>query len=303
LTLIQNEIGAMISANTNTSAYAALSTMRSTETGLGIISKRIQTGLRINDAGDDGAIFSIAQGVRANVRAYAAVQSSLAGGIGLGEVTLAAISGIYSVVGDIKAKIASLGDGSLAQPQLDTYRGDVARLIEQVNTYIGQATYNGRNILRGDATNTPIDFIADISGTQLSYSVSHSLSLDADEFLGPSVLVVSATDVSEAIGGNPPDIATAQDSLARFEAQLMDLGQVISAQKRAMEAQRGFVDNLVDAMKQGLGLLIDADVAAESASLQSRQVAQQLTMESLSIANRTSAGAISLLLVQAGART
>jgi flagellin len=302
LTLIQNEIGAMLSAITNTSTSVALSTLRLTGDGLNRISKRIETGLRVNDAGDDGAIFSIAQGVRANVRSYAAVQSSLASGVGLGEVTLAAISGIYSVLGDIKAKIANLGDGSQAQPQLDTYRSDISQLIGQVNAYISQATYNGRNILRGDATAAPISFVADISGTTLSYSVSHELDLDADEFLGPSVLVASATDVSEAVGANPPDIATALASLGRFEAQLMDLGQVISAQKRSMEAQRGFVDNLVDAMKQGLGLLIDADVAADSASLQSKQVAQELTLRGLSVSQQGSAAAVTLLLLQAGAQ-
>ncbi len=292
----------MLSANTNLSASVALATLRSTGDGLNDISKRIQTGLRVNDARDDGAIFSIAQGVRSNVRAYAAVQSSLSAGKGLGEVTLSAINGIYGVLGEIKAKIASLGDGSLAQPQLDTYRNDVAKLIEQVNGYIQQATYNGRNLLRGDATGAPVSFVADISGRTLSYSLSHELDLDADELLGPSLLVPSTTDVTEAIGGNPPDIATALSSLARFEAQLMDIGQVVSSQKRAMEAQRNFVDNLVDAMKKGLGLLIDADVAADSANLQSKQVAQQLTLESLSIAQQGNAAAVTLVLLQAGAR-
>ena len=301
MTLIQNEIGAMLSANTNIGASVALATLRSTGDGLNQISKRIQTGLRVNDARDDGAIFSIAQGVRSDVRSYAAVQSSLSAGIGLGEVTLAGITGINSLIGDIKAKIASLGDGSLAQPQLDTYRNDVNQLIKQVNTYISQATYNGRNILRGDATAAPISFVADITGRSLSYSVSHELDLDADEFLGPSVLVPSATDVTEAVGGAPPDIATALASLTSFEARLMDIGQVVSSQKRAMEAQRGFVDNLVDAMKKGLGLLIDADVAEDSARLQSKQVAQQLTMQALSVSQQGSGAAVTLLLLQAGA--
>lgn len=290
----------MLSANTNLSTALALSTLRLTGEGINATSKRIQSGLRVNDAGDDGAIFSIAQGVRANVRSYAAVQSSLSSGIGLGEVTLAAINGIYGVIGDIKAKIANLADGSLAQAQQDVYRSDVARMIDQVNTAINQATYNGKNILRGDATNAPIAFVADVAGRTLNYSVSHSLSLDADEFLGPSVNVVSSTDVTEALSGNPPDVATAFSSLKLFENRLMDISQVVSSQKKAIEAQRGFVDNLVDAMKKGLGLLIDADVADETARLQSQQVAKQLSMSSLSIAQQGSAAAVTLVLLQAG---
>lgn len=290
----------MLSANTNLSTSVALATLRLTGNSLVQTTKRIETGLKVNDAVDDGAIFSIAQGVRSNVRAYAAVQSSLAGGIGLGEVTLSAINGIYSVLGDIKSKIANLADGSLAQPQQDTYRGDLNQLIGQVINYINQATYNGRNILRGDATNTPIQFVADITGRQLSYQVSHSLSLDADELLGPSNLVPSATDVTEAVSSTPPDTGTALASLAEFELRLMDISQVVSSQKRAMESQRGFVDNLTDAMKKGLGLLIDADVAEDSAKLQSQQVIQQLTMRSLTATQQGSAAAVTLVLLQAG---
>lgn len=292
----------MLSANTNLSTSVALATLRSTGSTLVQTTKRIETGLKVNDAVDDGAIFSIAQGVRANVRSYAAVQSSLSGGIGLGEVTLAAINGVYGLLGDIKSKIANLADGSLAQPQQDTYRGDLDQLIRQVNTYISQATYNGKNILRGDATNTPIEFVSDVTGRQLSYQVTHSLSLDADELLGPSNLVPSTTDVTEAVSSTPPDTATAFASLAQFELQLMDISQVVSSQKRAMESQRSFVDNLTDAMKKGLGLLIDADVADDSARLQSQQVAQQLTMRALTATQQGSAAAVSLLLLQAGAR-
>lgn len=292
----------MLSANTNLSTSLALATLRLTGNNIDSTSKRIQSGLRVNDAGDDGAIFSIAQGVRSNVRSYAAVQSSLSAGIGLGEVTLAAINGIYGLIGDIKAKIANLADGSLAQPQQDTYRNDLGRLIDQINTQINQATYNGKNILRGDATNAPVAFVADVSGRTLNYSVSHSLSLDSDEFLGPSVNVASTTDVTEALASDPPDVATALSSLTLFENRLMDISQVVSGQKRAIESQRGFVDNLVDAMKKGLGLLVDADVADETARLQSQQVAKQLTMSSLSLAQKGSAAAVTLVLLQAGGK-
>ena len=46
------------------------------------------------------------------------------------------------------------------------------------------------------------------------------------------------------------------------------------------------MDDLVDATKKGLGALVDADVASESATLQSLQVRQQLNIQALSIANQ-----------------
>lgn len=133
-----------VSANTNTSALVALSSLRGNNLNLDRISKALQTGYRVADATDDGAIFMVAQGVRGDVKAYAAVQSSLSAAIGLGQVTMAAIDRIYGLVGDIKAKITSLADGSLTAQQQDIYRGDIRAFIGQINNFIAQADYNGR---------------------------------------------------------------------------------------------------------------------------------------------------------------
>jgi hypothetical protein len=53
----------------------------------------------------------------------------------------------------------------------------------------------------------------------------------------------------------------------------------------AIKEQKGFVDNLVDALKGGLGTLVDADVGEKSVELESAKAAQQLTLQGLSVAN------------------
>lgn len=274
------------SVNTNAGALVALSSLRGNTAALNTTSKKMQTGMRVADASDDAAVFAVAQGVRGNVKAYASVQSSLSAGIGLGEVTLSAVDGIYKLVGDIKAKITSLADGSLTTAQQDVYRNDIEQLIVQVNNYITQANYNGKNLLTGDGRAAPLSFVGDVSGTTLSYSTAHQLDWDSDQFLGPNVLFPDNSDVYQNINETPPDTATAFIGLGAFEGRLIEMASTVAAQKRSMEQQKSFVDNLVDAMKQGLGALVDADVAAESADLQARQVAQQLNLQSLSIANQ-----------------
>src|SRR3546814_16963297 len=91
------------SVNTNVGALVALSSLRVTNSDLDQTSKKVQTGYRVADASDDAAVFAVAQGIRGNIKAYASVQSSLAAGEGLGQVTAAALSGISNLVGDIKA--------------------------------------------------------------------------------------------------------------------------------------------------------------------------------------------------------
>src|SRR3546814_16067768 len=102
----------MNSLITNSSAIVALSALRSRSAFVDGLAKQVSSGFRVNDAGDDAAIFQAAQGVRANVKAYASVQSSLSAGIGLGPVTLAAAHQISGLVRALKGKIANLADGS-----------------------------------------------------------------------------------------------------------------------------------------------------------------------------------------------
>ena len=56
----------------------------------------------------------------------------------------------------------------------------------------------------------------------------------------------------------------------------------------------GKVGKLIDVLKQGVGNLVDADLAAESASLQALQIKQQLGVQALSIANQNPQSILSL---------
>ena len=63
---------------------------------------------------------------------------------------------------------------------------------------------------------------------------------------------------------------------------LGDLG----AQAKQIENHTSFVSKLTDVLEAGIGNLVDADLAKESARLQALQVQQQLGAQALSIANQ-----------------
>jgi flagellin len=110
------------------------------------------------------------------------------------------------------------------------------------------------------ATINDLDFTVDGSGALAT--VTSSLNLDNS---------TNATSASSAI-------TTAIDTLNR---QLATLG----SQAKALDTQKGFMGKLSDAVEKGIGALVDADLARESARLQSLQVKQQLGAQALSIAN------------------
>ena len=63
------------------------------------------------------------------------------------------------------------------------------------------------------------------------------------------------------------------------------LGQ-IGADVRALNFQTDFISQLTDSTNEGLGDIVDADMAKESARLQALQVKQQLGVQTLNIANQ-----------------
>jgi flagellin len=62
----------------------------------------------------------------------------------------------------------------------------------------------------------------------------------------------------------------------------------LGSAKSRIDIQKTFVSNLMDAIKTGIGALVDADMNEESTKLQALQVQQQLGVQALSIANSSS---------------
>ena len=93
------------------------------------------------------------------------------------------------------------------------------------------------------------------------------------------------------------DATTANALIPRVDSSIRNLSQaltVFGAAQKSAEQQRAFVDKLSDTVETGIGNLVDADIARESARLQSLQVKQQLGTQALSIANRQPQSILSL---------
>jgi flagellin len=85
-------------------------------------------------------------------------------------------------------------------------------------------------------------------------------------------------------------ITTIETSLENVNAALARLG----SKSKQIGIQNEFIGKLIDTLNGGIGNLVDADLAKESAMLQSLQVKQQLGVQALAIANSAPGIAISL---------
>jgi len=267
------------SVNTNVAAFVALQNLNTINTRLDTVQNRVSTGLKVNNAVDDASNFAIAQGTRGNLKAYEAVSQGLANARGITTVSLSGATSISDLLGDIQKKITEGSNAGNTTEQQSILNNDFVNLVTQINTFISNATYNGRNLL--SAASTSINVISNVDGTTLTLR-SNSAFATASTNLGAQTLstTVSANKALSALFAATASINTVLGNLG--------------ADTRALNFQETFISKLVDATSEGLGSIVDADLAKESSRLQALQVQQQLSVQTLNIANQKPSGLLSL---------
>src|ERR1700748_3314847 len=101
------------SVNTNGGALVALQYLNQTQGQLNTTQSAINSGLKVADARDDGAIFAIAQNQRAAVAGYGSVINSINNGTSSIDVALSAGQSISDLLIQLKQKALQAADASL----------------------------------------------------------------------------------------------------------------------------------------------------------------------------------------------
>ena len=273
----------MLSVNTNTGAMVALQYLDQTNAALMKTQSAINSGLKVASAKDDGATFAIAQNMRGDVAGYSAVTDSLNRGTSSVDVALSAGQSISDLLIEMKQKALAASDASLDTASRAALNEDFTALRDQIASVVSNANFNGFNLIDGSATNG-ISVLASSDGTKKITVGTQNMSLS-----GAIVTIAAAGNISTQAAASTM-VATVETSLQNVNSALAQLG---SGSKK-LSIQATFVQNLSDTLKTGIGNLVDADMATESAMLQSLQVKQQLGVQALSIANQSPQIALSL---------
>ena len=263
------------SVNTNLGALVALQNLNATNADLAMTQTRINTGKKVSSAKDNGAIWAIAQGQRADIGALGAVKSSLDRGISAVDVGLAAGESISDLLLQLKEKALAATDKSLTTASRKALNEDFKSIRDQINTVAGNADFNGINLLKTGATG--FQALANAAGTS-SLTVT------------PEVLSLGSTNVTVATTTTIGTSTLATTALGLVNASIDNVSSALArlgTKSKALETHRTFVGKLTDALESGVGNLVDADLAKESAKLQSLQTKQQLGVQALGIANQS----------------
>lgn len=285
-----------LSINTNAAALNALQSLNRTTDQLGETQLRINTGLDVNSAKDNAAIFAIAQNLRADRQGLEAIKSSLDRATSVLDVSMAAAESIQDLLITMKEKVTQAADEGLPDESREALKEDFDRLRDQIVTMAKNATFNGTNLIDGPA-NPPgkPDLLVALVSVDATLKIEvprQDLQLaDAGTTPPPGAIIQMAQDSSFN------DAQEAADLLAQVETSIKNVSDaltVMGAGYNSMERQNTFVVKLGDTVETGIGNLVDADMARESARLTALQVKQQLGTQALSIANQQPQAILSL---------
>jgi len=262
------------SVNTNAGAAVALQYLSSTQGALNKTQSAINSGLKVANARDDGAIYAIAQNQRASVAGYSAVINSINNATSAVDVALSAGQSISDLLIQMKTKALAAADSSLDTASRQALNANFTALRDQISTIVTNATFNGFNLVNGSTTK--ITALASADG-------SRRITTDAQNMkLSGSIVTVRLTNTISTQAKASTLVATIQSSLTNVNSALAKL----SAGAAKFSIQATFAQKLSDTLTQGIGNLVDANMAQESAKLQALQVKQQLGVQALSIANQ-----------------
>lgn len=264
-----------ISVHTNQSALTALQNLNSTNDQLSDVQNRVNTGLKIANAKDNAAVWAIAQGQRADIGALGAVRMSLERAQSIAEVSMTAGESVSDLLVELKQKVVAAMDTSLDASSRTALDSDFKAILRQITQVTGNAQFDGANLLDG-SVNPDIQFLANADATSKITLSGQNMSL------GGLIVTLASTASINTVTNATAVLGQLNSSISNVNQALGNLG----SQSKQIEAHLNFVGKLTDVLETGVGHLVDADLAKESARLQALQVQQQLGAQALSIANQ-----------------
>ncbi|MDR6625717.1 flagellin [Caulobacter segnis] len=268
------------SINTNAGAMIALQNLNTTNTELGVTQQRINTGKKIANAKDNGAIWAMSKTQSATAQSLNAVKDSLQRGQSTIDVALAAGDTITDLLVKMKEKALAASDTSLNSASFKALNADFESLRSQITKAAENSKFNGVSLV-GDSAQALV-FLANADGTGFTVS-AQKLSLAGLGLTSATPGFATATAAKAMIAEIDEAIGTATNKLAALGTSSVGLDTHLT-----------FIGKLQDSLDAGVGNLVDADLAKESAKLQSLQTKQQLGVQALSIANQSSSSILSL---------
>ena len=258
-----------LSLITNSNSNLITTQLQKINRSLSTTQLRLTTGLRINGPQDDPAAFSISSRIRGDKSGLEAVKIALLNGESAVDTAVAGATAITDLLTEIKTKVIQGNTASLDAATRTTLNTDITALLNQISTTVGTAEFENINLIKTDASTFRV--LSSLSGSVINVSAQildiTALGINSISVLTSAVAASALTSINTAI------------TLAA------DRASALGSSAKGIEIQADFTTSLINVIDEGLGNIVDADLAEESARLQALQIQQELAVQGLAIAN------------------
>jgi flagellin len=311
---------------TNTGAVSAVDHLRAISTARTDKQQEIATGLRVKEAKDNSAYWSIATIMKSDTRALSAARDGLDFGAAAADTATVGMTMAIDIVDEIKKKLLNSLERGVSHKKVND---ELTELKEELRTLAESSSFNGVNwLIRKSAADDAgpevvSGFGRSADGTvavqtlvferQTDYGTNHLI--DEDSNTGILTNAAFAADVGAAsdwvlLSGKNQQLHTeialdASTTPDQIEEMLKVTDKMLLAMTDAaadlgslgarIGMQKNFAYDLGASNTKGVGRLVDANMDAASAKLRAIDAQQTLTTTALSIANQAPMSLMSLL--------
>lgn len=261
--------------NNASGVLGALKHLQTANKDLASADTRMSSGLRVARARDDATAYHAAEVMKGQGSSLNAVTLSLSRAESISDTAIAAAEQAMKQLSAMKGTAAQAMSDGLDATQRTALQTQYETQMATLQAFIRNATFDDANILDGSRP-AGVSFIADAEATQ-------SLTLEGRNLLPGGGIIVAMPSTTAL--NNTQSAADTHKLIDESIANLGDQLAAMGAERRRIEAQKGFVARLADALAAGVGRMVDTDLLAETALIQALQVKQELSASSVSIAN------------------
>lgn len=275
---------ALNSIITNTSAQVALASLDNITSSLSNTQNQISTGYTVSSATDNGAAFAVAQNVRSSVGALTAANQQLGNATGLLSVTSTGLTSIQNTMAEAQKTLVALSSGDTKG---DTRTQDIAQYssyMSQIASYVSNSNYNGASLIGDTGAGKLAASFGAVSVTENEIGTNIAMTT----FSGSSLL--SSLSFTSTTLTTATSVAALLATGGTFTTQFNSVGSALNTYgnlTNLVNNQVSFNTAKISSLQTGLGALVDANEAQESATLEALQVQQQLATSALSVAEQT----------------
>jgi flagellin len=262
-----------LSINTNYPAAVALLALTSNQDQLDVSKSRMATGLRVQTAADDAFVWGQAEGTKVKNSVLAGNYATASHVAGVLSVATGAAAQISVVLRNISALAASATSSDVTANRLIDIDNSYKALLGSIDSIVNGANAFSLNLIK-NTTALSVNFLQVTGAAGVNSTTITGIKLDA------TTLGVAGTDCTS--------VANANTAIQKCEAAIQTVADAVAK----LGAQQGLMEKTATSFKASLTLgekavsdFVDADLGVESSIVQALQVKQQLTAQSLTMAN------------------